>query len=265
MPTTRDDILAASLRQFFEGEFSETDWGILASDLGEDLGSVILRHDRLLRSLRFGDPDYELAIVQVLTQLRRDTPGILDLLTEDERFEPWLRKNDPSKHAILYGAGHLLITTSQTTSFNTQIDIDRFITRITDDIHTDPEAAIGSAKEMVEAVLKNILIEAGEQNPAGDVLQLMRRVQAYLQLHRTDVAPTAEGYETIVRTLSNLGQLVQGIAELRNSYGTGHGAPSPSGITGKHARLAVGSAATLATFLMETLQEIRAGRRSGPF
>jgi hypothetical protein len=55
--------------------------------------------------------------------------------------------------------------------------------------------------------------------------------------------------------LMNLATLVQGSAELRNAYGTGHGKSKTQarhGLTSRHARLAVGASATLAVFLYET-------------
>lgn len=51
---------------------------------------------------------------------------------------------------------------------------------------------------------------------------------------------------------SNLGQISQGMAELRNLYGTGHGKDGRSkGLSPRHARLAVSCATALATFLFE--------------
>src|SRR5258708_5420261 len=55
--------------------------------------------------------------------------------------------------------------------------------------------------------------------------------------------------------LMNLAQLVQGSAELRNAYGTGHGrsrAQARQRLEPRHARLAVGTATTLGVFLYET-------------
>ena len=63
----------------------------------------------------------------------------------------------------------------------------------------------------------------------------------------------AKGSEVIRRMLSSLNQISQGIAELRNLYGTGHGREGRfTGIQPRHAKLAIGAAATLGTFLMET-------------
>ena len=65
----------------------------------------------------------------------------------------------------------------------------------------------------------------------------------------------ARAADTIKRLLSNLATITQGIAELRNQYGTGHGRVRRSGgLTSRHAKLAVGAAATLAVFLVETHQ-----------
>jgi hypothetical protein len=53
--------------------------------------------------------------------------------------------------------------------------------------------------------------------------------------------------------LSNLGTIGNGLAELRGLYGTGHGKTAE--LSARHAKLAVGAAATLATFLFETHKE----------
>ena len=53
-------------------------------------------------------------------------------------------------------------------------------------------------------------------------------------------------------------------AELRGLYGTGHGKhANTEGLSARHAKLAVGAAATLVTFLFETLADL-VSRRSKP-
>lgn len=50
--------------------------------------------------------------------------------------------------------------------------------------------------------------------------------------------------------------MAQGIAELRNLYGTGHGRDGKAvGLQPRYARLAAGCAGVLATFLFETHSE----------
>jgi hypothetical protein len=130
------------------------------------------------------------------------------------------------------------------------------ITRMEGSIESDPELAIGTAKELIETCCATILLALGEQ-PGKDwnLPQLVKETSTRLQLAPTDVRPEARAAESIRRVLGNLGSIVAGIAELRNSYGTGHGkALGRGGLGPRHARLAVGAASTLAIFLFETYE-----------
>jgi hypothetical protein len=81
----------------------------------------------------------------------------------------------------------------------------------------------------------------------------VKETRKVLELLPENVPTAAKGADVIRRILSNLGTVAQGLGELRNLYGTGHGkAGAARGLSARHARLAVGSAATLATFLLET-------------
>jgi hypothetical protein len=86
------------------------------------------------------------------------------------------------------------------------------------------------------------------------VLLHLIHVRGTIDLEPTKVSPNAKGSEIIKRTLSNLGQIVTGIHELRNLYGTGHGNVRQSGVNPRHARLVVGAGATLASFIIETFE-----------
>lgn len=71
-----------------------------------------------------------------------------------------------------------------------------------------------------------------------------------------DIPEKAKASENIKRLLSNLASITQGVAELPNHYGTGHGkAAGAKGLQPRHAKLAVGAASTLAVFLAETHNE----------
>jgi hypothetical protein len=77
-----------------------------------------------------------------------------------------------------------------------------------------------------------------------------------LRLVPEGVPEGAKGCEIIRRLLSNLGTVVQGLAELRGLYGTGHGKEGRTrSLKPRHAKLAAGAAATLVTFLFETHKE----------
>lgn len=131
------------------------------------------------------------------------------------------------------------------------------ITRMETSVENDPRLAIGTAKELVETVCKTILEERKielEGNP--DLPKLVKATVKELRLAPEDIPDESKAAESIKRILSNLATITNGIAELRNSYGTGHGKiASAKGLGSRHAKLAVGAASTLAIFLIETHHE----------
>lgn len=132
------------------------------------------------------------------------------------------------------------------------------IRRIEGSVQTDPALAIGTAKELVETCCKMILAESGQPCPSGaDLPALTKQTLKELKLIPDSIPDTAKGADSIKRLLSNLATVCQSLAEIRNLYGTGHGKHGQSGaLKPRHAKLAVGSAATLATFLFETHTEL---------
>ncbi len=129
--------------------------------------------------------------------------------------------------------------------------------RLEDDADTDPRLAIGTAKELVETVCKSILRERGVvADSSWDFPKLIGEVRRELHLLPDEVDSGTRGKDAIKRVLGSLGAIAHGINELRGLYGTGHGPDGRArGLHGRHARLAVGMASTLATFLLETHRE----------
>ena len=140
------------------------------------------------------------------------------------------------------------------------------IDRLTHAAEDDPSLAVGTAKEMVETICKTILEDREVPYGNEDLPKLVRAVAKELSLLPDSIPDHAKGSDIIRRMLSNLNQVSQGIAELRNLYGSGHGRDGRfTGIQPRHAKLAVGAAATLGTFLMEThLEQTMRDRDSQP-
>ena len=128
------------------------------------------------------------------------------------------------------------------------------IDRIKNGIEIDPALTIGSSKELVESCCKAILVERGKSfSSKTDIPELVKMVAEELDLIPAKVPNSKKGSNSIRRVLGNLTNIVQGLAELRNLYGSGHGkSPDQKGLTPSHARLCAGGASTLSTFLMET-------------
>lgn len=121
----------------------------------------------------------------------------------------------------------------------------------------DAELAIGTAKEFVETICKTILEEKGlPVDPAWDFPKLVRGTMKELKLVPDQAASTTKGADVIHKLLMNLASVANGMAEVRNLYGTGHGKSAKTkGLQTRHARLAIGAASALAVFLFETHQE----------
>lgn len=133
------------------------------------------------------------------------------------------------------------------------------IRRMEASVETDPTLAIGTAKELIETCCKTILAERGKPvSGTPDVSTLTKETLKELKLVPEGVPDAARGADVIKRLLSNLGTIGNGLAELRGLYGTGHGKHgSASGLSTRHAKLAVGAAATLTVFLFETHKETK--------
>lgn len=131
---------------------------------------------------------------------------------------------------------------------STQVD------RLHHAVNSDPEAAIGGAKELVETCCKTILDEHSvTYDPDWDVPKLTKETLKLLKLTPEDVPETARGKDAIKRLMQGLANTLGAMAEMRNEYGTGHGkAGTSKGPKPRHAALAVGAATTMATFLFET-------------
>jgi hypothetical protein len=166
--------------------------------------------------------------------------------------------------SIVYGPQKLGVGTDHVvgaarhvaTQINTQY-VERQLQRMNTAVATDPELAIGTAKEFLETVCRTILTDLGVPfAPADDLPKLVRATLKELRLTPDDIPDAAKAAETIRVLLMNLATVSTGIAQLRNPFGTGHGkVATAKGLSARHARLAVGAASTVAVFVFETWQE----------
>ncbi len=130
------------------------------------------------------------------------------------------------------------------------------IKRIEENVSSDPDAAIGSSKEIIEAVCKTILELRGKP-VAGtpDIPTLTKATLKELSLVPEDVDHSKRGAKAVERVLRSLGSIGNDLNELRGLYGTGHGkSANAKGLSARHARLAAGAAATFSNFLWETFE-----------
>lgn len=179
--------------------------------------------------------------------------GLVEALKRDSYR--WHRDKIVPANPIHY-TEHIVAVASRLEIDSLLVQRDRLMNTIDD----DPALAVGTAKEMVETVCKTIL-EIKDENVPNKFPQLVRATAKTLSLHPDNISDNAKGASVIKRLLNNLAQVADGLAELRNLYGTGHGKSGKvrGGVTVRHAHLAVGSAVTLVEFLLRTYDEQNSG------
>jgi hypothetical protein len=140
----------------------------------------------------------------------------------------------------------------------------RDLDRMRQSIETEPDAAIGAAKDAVESVLKHALHELGvPYTEKGGISELADLLQRELGLHPGALAP-AKGADQTRKILGAMLTQVKALAELRNLYGVGHGRLRRSPLQPRHARLAAKAADAYVTFILDTLGDKKAPWRAPP-
>jgi hypothetical protein len=175
-----------------------------------------------------------------------------------ERF--WrLLAQDGYKHNPETGLLDIPVTTFNPGSLSNLKDpsvIQSHLSRIQRALPSDPEQVIGSAKELIESTAKYVLDERGvAYSKNDDVTQLISRAQEAIGLSPAK-APTVgpDGGGSIKRILGGASSVAIGVAELRNQYGTGHGAGRPrTGLGARHVHLAVNAAFMWCQLMLDTL------------
>lgn len=250
----REWLVANSVLREIEREFDAVDVDRDQSFQPTTTGARRLVIEQYYRTLDFtsaGDAKKFLHLCENLFNNSADTSTVLVDMAK------WLRKDGfVFENGQIVPLGSIPALTSMqavATEFNAE-QLHRQVGRIQAAIETDPALAIGSAKELIETCCKTILKERGKPvTTALDIIELVKLARAELKLVPGDIPDAAKGAETIKRLLSNLGQVAQGLAELRSLYGTGHGPEGRvQGLQPRHARLAAYAACALAQFLFDT-------------
>jgi hypothetical protein len=86
-----------------------------------------------------------------------------------------------------------------------------------------------------------------------DIVKLVDETTKYLKITPKDMPDEIPELRAIKAILGNLKAIANNIAQLRNSYGSGHGkSANYKGLEERHAKLAIGSSATLVNFLWDS-------------
>jgi hypothetical protein len=119
----------------------------------------------------------------------------------------------------------------------------------------DDAQLLGSTKELLETTAKVVLERTGQPIPSKFPGLLTAAFEA-LHLHPKATPSSGTPLEEPVRKIvGGALQIALGVDELRNTSGTGHGRTTPTVLGARQARLAAGAGVTIATLLLDTLDD----------
>lgn len=218
---------------------------------------------RYISSLDLDQPGDVAKLVEVVNHVlfemthRPETEPLAEEFTN--RFIDQLRRDGFAldERSQIVGSAQVQFASQLLSSLPDASAIRDHLRRLNDSIETDPRLAVSVAKELVESTAKLVLRSREiPYTKSDDVPQLVARAQEALRLNASGVEGTAEEGKALRRILQSLTSLTQGITELRNQVGTGHGRASvPTWVRPRHARLAAGASQTWCQLMLETLED----------
>lgn len=253
-PNTNPKKVVLALKRAVEATFTNNNWEELG--LATDCDDIINSEYRLLDSLFWHDQDYGKRVLSVIKKIIEKNPNNAQVIEDYVSLEKWLKNNEPRLHKELYETDSLAIDDiEEIVRIHNDDELNLQIQRIKRSIReNDPSQSIGSSKDLLESVLKTILEDLGQDSTSHDIPTLLKLVQQQLEIDPTDET-TKKLDKKVKRILSNLGQVVIGVAEIRNLVGTGHGRTESYDIDPNHALLIVNSVGAISAFLINLWQE----------
>lgn len=152
------------------------------------------------------------------------------------------------------GQAHLTAKKVEIKKYLNTAYVNSKINTMTDAIHKDTDLAIGTAKELLETTCKSILKQKGVSvEPDWTLTQLIKTTTNNLDFTPKEAAEPDKADKAIRQILGGISSIVHGVAELRNSYGTGHGKDADfKGLEIKYAKLFVGVVSEIAILYLAT-------------
>jgi len=127
-----------------------------------------------------------------------------------------------------------------------------------DALSNDTDLAIGTAKELIETVCKSILTGKEVSIPKEwDFPRLFKEtVNKIVSLDGMDIKSPEVARKSLQQVLGGANSIIHGIAELRNSYGSGHGKDADfKGLPYEYANFIVSIASDIAVFVLSLNKE----------
>lgn len=159
-----------------------------------------------------------------------------------------------SGREIIIGQGHLVSKKAEIKKYLNSQYVNNKINLMNEAVSNNTDLAIGTAKELIETACKAILKKYSIIiNPDWDIGRLLKETTSVLNIKPRLANDPEKAEKSIKQILGGMSSTIQGITELRNAYGSGHGKePDFVGLEPKYAKLIVGIVAEFVIFYLAT-------------
>lgn len=129
-----------------------------------------------------------------------------------------------SERKILSGKQDLMTKSAFIKTFLDTDYVTKKIKRMTDSLDKDNDLAIGTAKELLETMCKSILKQKGiEYESDWSVSKLINTTTKNLDFIPKNAEDPEKAKKSVIQILNGISTTTQGLSELRNACGSGHG------------------------------------------
>ena len=158
---------------------------------------------------------------------------------------------------IIIGQGHLISKKTEIVKYLNTEYVKNKINLMNEAVASDTDLAIGFAKELIETICKSILKQSSvEYDKDWNIARLLKATNNVLDFSPKLAQNPEHAEKSLRQMLGGISSIIQGITELRNAYGTGHGKEADFiGLESKYAKLIVGMVAEIAIFYLATKSE----------
>lgn len=157
-----------------------------------------------------------------------------------------------SGREIIIGQGRLSSKKAEIKKYLNSEYVNNKINLMNEAVSSNTDLAIGTAKEVLETVCKSILKKYSiEISPDWNIGKLLKETTTVIDIKPRNANNPGVAENSIKRLLGGMSTTIQGIAELRNAYGSGHGKePDFVCLEPKYAKLIVGIVAEFIIFYL---------------
>ncbi|MBB3186101.1 abortive infection family protein [Microbacter margulisiae] len=154
----------------------------------------------------------------------------------------------------IIGKSHLVAKKAEIKKYLNTEYVNNKINLMNEAVSSDTDLAIGTAKELIETACKSILKKHGkESDPNWNLGKLFKETSDILDFKPKKATNPDKADTSVKQILKGITTLINGVAELRNAYGSGHGKESDfQMLESKYAKLIVGTVSEIVIFILAT-------------